>query len=248
MARMERPGDQYSDRDLLLYATDAENERYFDWMCDYAPVWMVIRHEKSSNPFRAIVYRGGPAIHLAIDTVEVLQGMVDSQRLDGDMWRGYKILMDKDGLAAKLAPPALPPYENPSAAAFIHCIESYFYGTLLLAKDVQRGHLWTFQQDNTVEQGFLLRMIEWHAHLFSAVKPWHRGEFMREWVSPETWQMLHDSFGRFDVEDSWNALFASTQLFCKLAQEIAVQLGYAFPETMTSEIISYLERLRSGKQ
>jgi aminoglycoside 6-adenylyltransferase len=246
MARSVRPGDKYSDRDILLYVTDPNSDQYIEWMRQYAPPWMVIREHNAATCLWLIVYRGGHAVHLSINSVDDLQEVVDTQTLTTDQQRGYRILVDKDGLAAKLPPPATPPYEPPSEAAFIECIENFFYGTILIAKQLKRGNLWTVQWANCIERGFMLNLIEWYTHALHHVDTWHRGEFMQEWLDKETWQQLHEIAGHFDLEDSWRALFASITLFRRLARATASHFDYPYPEVMISEVISYLEVLRAG--
>ena len=70
---------------------------------------------------------------------------------------------------------------------------------------------------------------------------------MREWVSKETWQALHEIFAHFDAQDSWRALFAMIALFRKLAYETSSQLNYTYPETVIVEVVDYLESLYASK-
>lgn len=247
--RTVRPADKYSDRDLLFYVTDPDSGRYLDWVRQYAPTWMVIREHNAPTILWLIVYRGGHVIHLSINPVDDLQQLVDEQRLSFDQKRGYEILLDKDGLAVQLPPVEPQPiYEPPSENEFTECVENFIYGTILTAKQIKRGNLWTVQWAQRIEQGFILQMIEWHARaLTPGVDTWHRGEFMREWFSPDVWLELHGIVGHFDAEDSWRGLFASLILFRRLAQETAAHLGYPYPETMVAEVVAYLETLRDGE-
>lgn len=244
-ARSKRPADEYSDRDVLLFVTDLDSPDYLAWMRQYAPIWMVIDHKQTPNKLWGIIFQGGHGIHLSVDSVGALQKIVDTQELEVDQWRGYKTLLDKDGLAMQMPPASLPPYQPPSEQDFMVCVESFMYGTLLLAKDIRRGNLWTVKSDNAVEQGFLLKMIEWHARARDGSDTWHRGEAMHTWTDADTWQQLHGCFGRFDAEDSWQALFASLELFQRLAKDVADWLGYPFPQAMIDEIDEYLHGVYS---
>lgn len=245
MAREIHRGDKYSDRDILVYSRDADSHRYIEWMRQYAPLWMVI---KEPNTLWLIVYHAGNSVHISIDPLEDLQEIVAKQELSFDMKDAYKVLLDKDELAVKLPPVSSPVYEPPTEAEFKECVQNFFYGTTLIAKQLKRNNLWKAQWGNSIERNFLLTMLEWHTQAFADVKTWNRGDFMQEWVSAETWQALHEIVGRFDAEDSWRALFSSIDLFRKLARETADKLDYSLPDKLIDEIILYLEALHSGKK
>jgi aminoglycoside 6-adenylyltransferase len=70
---------------------------------------------------------------------------------------------------------------------------------------------------------------------------------MHDWVSEDIWKALHGTFGHFDAEDSWCALFALITLFCSIAQETATHFDYHYPETLITEVVDYVGMLRSGK-
>lgn len=237
-------GDEYLDHDIQVIVTNRDNEEYINWIRDYAPIWTLNREGNVSKPLWAVMYRGGHKVHLSVISVDDLQTVIDSGELTMDYQRGYKSLVDKDDLIRKLAPPQLPIYTPPSQTEFAECVLNFVYGTTLVGAHLKRGSLWTVQWGNCIERRFLLQMIEWHTHALNPDKDaWDRGRNMQDWVEDETWQALHGIAGRFDSEDSWRALFAMNDIFQKLAQETAMQLGYSYPNTVVSEVIAYLEGL-----
>ena len=241
-SRSIHPADQYADRDILVYVRDTDSEQYLDWMRQYAPVWLVVEER---HKLWLIVYKGGHIVHLGLDPLERLRELVDTQQI----WfqRSYKILLDKDDIAAKLPPAEIPIAERPPETDFEQCIQAFFYGAILIAKQIKRGDLWKVKRAMGVQQGFMLQMLEWHAQTLYGVDTWDRGAFMQEWVSEETWRALHEIFAHFDAQDSWRALFALMALFRKLAYETSSQLKYALPETVIAEVVSYLEMLYSNE-
>ena len=246
-ARQVHPADEYSDRDMLVYATDADSDQYHHWLRDYAPVWMDIADNPNSN-LRLLVFKGGKSVHLAVDPIASLQEQIDKQELAFDLRYAYTILLDKDGLAARLPQPQLPQFTLPDEAAFGACIENFMYGTILIAKQLKRGNLWTVQWARNIEdQKFMLQMIEWHSCIYQTAQIWHRGEFMQKWVRAGVWEALHDVFGRFDAADSWRALFRLIALFRTLAQETADHLRYTYPESLVAEVVEYVEGLHKGE-
>lgn len=180
--------------------------------------------------------------------VDALQTLIDAQALWDDQQRGYKILLDKDGIAAQLPAPTPfvpPPYTPPTQAQFIQRLEGYFYGAVYVAKQIRRGNLWKIKWADQVQQTMLLEMLEWHAHAThdSPVDTYYRGDFIRDWVSEATWRELHDVFAHFEAADSRKSLIASVRLFTRLTEETAAKLEYEYTRMMVDEVTDYISGL-----
>jgi aminoglycoside 6-adenylyltransferase len=240
-------GDAYSDHDIQVVAANRDNEQYIAWMREYAPLWVNVREHNVSTPLWALMYRGGHKVHLSVIGIDDLQKVIDSGSLNMDYQRGYKILLDKDGLAIQLPASQPPTHTPPSESEFTEGVQNVIYGTCMIAKYLRRGSLWTVQWANGVERNFLLRLIEWHARATNpGVDTWHRGEHMQEWVDAGVWQALQSIAGRFDAGDSWRALFALLDVIQKLAKETATALDYPYPQEMIAEVAAYLHELHSA--
>jgi aminoglycoside 6-adenylyltransferase len=247
-ARQIKPADEYSDLDISLYVTrnhEQETESYLQWMRDFAPVWMILEEHHDETKSWLILYQGGIKVDFSVTLVGALQSLIDEKTLWDDQQRGYKILLDKEGIAAQLPAPtpfAPPPYTPPTQAQFIQRVEGYFYGAVYLAKQIRRGNLWKAKWADQIQQTMLLEMLEWHAHAThdSAVDTYYRGDFMRDWVNETIWQELHDVFAHFEAADSRKSLIASVRLFTRLTEETAAKLGYEHPRRMVEEVTDYL--------
>lgn len=246
-ARTDHPADQYSDRDILLFVTDPDSHVYLDWVQNYAPTWAVIHEEHAPTRLWIIFFKGDHKVHWSVNAVADLQSIVDKQELWTDHERGYKILIDKDGLSAQMPAPTIRlPYDPPSEEQFIKLVEKYCFGLAYVGSHLKRRNLWTVKQLSSVQQRFFLQMLEWHTHAThdGYIDTWNRGQFMQEWVSVDIWQELHSIFAHFDAEDSWRALFAGMTLFRRLAEETAAKSGFSFPTQMVDEVTAYVEGLR----
>jgi len=247
-ARQVKPADDYSDLDISLYVVEGfeqKSEVYLQWIRDFAPVWMMLDEHHDETKSWLILYQGGIKVDFSVTRISVLQPLIDDQALWDDQQRGYKILLDKDGIAAQLPPPSPfdpPPYVPPIQVQFIQRVEGYFYGAVYLAKQIKRGNLWKAKWADQIQQRILLEMLEWHAHAAHdrPVDTYYRGDFMRDWVSDATWQELHQVFAHFDATDSRKALIASIRLFTRLTQETAAKLDYDYPRRMVEEVTAYI--------
>lgn len=92
-------------------------------------------------------------------------------------------------------------------------------------------------------------MIEWNEaskHQWNYDTYWH-GKKMQSWVNKETWTKLYDTFGHFDVDDSWKALLATVDIFSNLAKQTAKEMGYQYPENIDTNITNTIQKIRSTK-
>lgn len=247
-ARQIKPADEYSDLDISLYVVggfEHKSDVYLQWMREFAPIWMILEEQDEESKRWLILYQGGIKVDFSLTPISALQHLIEEKYLWDDQQRGYKILLDKDGIAARLPAPTPfdpPLYMPPTQAQFIKCVETYFYGSVYLAKQIRRGNLWKVKWADQMQQTMLLEMLEWHSHAThdSPVDTYYRGDFMRDWVSEATWRGLHDVFAHFDATDSRKSLIAAIRLFTHLSEETASRLGYNYPQKMAEEVTSYV--------
>ncbi|MBK9124649.1 MAG: aminoglycoside 6-adenylyltransferase [Chloroflexi bacterium] len=253
-ARQRNPADAYSDLDLELFVRDdfADHAAWIEQVKGYAPVWAVVEEQQDEQRGWLILYEGGLKLDFSTAPVSVLRQLVEEQRLWNSHLRGYDILLDKDGLAARLPAPRpfdVPPFEPPDANAFSQAVDTYFYGAVYVAKQIARHNLWKVKWADQNQQNCLLTMLVWHAQATAAepIDTWSRGDFMRSWVRDDIWGALHSVFAHFDAPSSWRALFSSIALYTRLARETAAQWAFDFPETRLSAITDYVEQLYAGE-
>jgi aminoglycoside 6-adenylyltransferase len=102
------------------------------------------------------------------------------------------------------------------------------------AKFIRRRDLWRAKQlcDGEMKQ-HLLTMLEWHAAVQTDRRDiWYDGRFLSEWADPQAMDKLQATFAAFVAADLQRALFATLELFRRLAHDVAGQLGYPYrPQT-----------------
>lgn len=245
-ARRVFPADEWSDLDLMVFATDFD--KYLaddDWLGDIGEIWLNLAFEAGGDPERIVRFDANRKVDFVFLAVDDLREMVESEKLDGVYQRGYYILVDKDGLAAQLPPPPFspPPCEKPSEHVFVLAVSWFWHGSVYVAHQIRRRNLWVVKFRDWTMKELLLKMLEWHARSVHGwdYDTWHQGHFLSEWTDSQTWDELHGAFGRFDAADSWQALLATMDLFRRSAVETASRLGYAYPEA-TDERFTQLVR------
>lgn len=245
-ARQEDRVDRFSDYDLNLYVTDvAKFTRRDAWIEQISPVWAM---EKESEPdgtsCRLVLFAGGYDIDFKLLPVTMLHAFVEQQTLPDEYHRGYKIVLDKDGLAARLPPPngkALAK-QKPTEEQFIYAVNVFWFELFHLVKNLHRQELWHVKIRDACIKNRLLQMIEWHAQAVHHwdYDTWMVGKYMQSWVASENWQAFFGIFARFDVEDSGRAVRALMPLYRRLASETAQQLNVAYPYEMDQAISEFI--------
>lgn len=245
-ARQQPSADAFSDLDFEIYTTTPEAYRDIpDWLGSLGRVWVCVPHTRGDGVTEHLVlYDEGQKVDLSFLPLPWLENMVATQKLTTVYHRGYWVLLDKDGLVAKLPPPGGPPQaERPSLDQFTQVIHAFWYGAVYVAKQIRRRQLWLVKYRDWTMKQELLQILEWRARFIRQADPWYDGKFMLDWADPETKDALSGVFGRFDAADSWRALLATMDLFRRLAQETAVALDYPYPTLLNQQVTGYVETL-----
>lgn len=247
-AREDGSADGLSDYDIEVFTTDrATYESDSGWIGELGEVWVCLAlpvREEDGYLMRLVVFEGGLNVDFGIAPLDVLADTVAGRQLNDLYERGYRVLLDKDGLAAQLVEPAyegplqLPPAEEEFRAA----VEEFWFEAFHIPKLLQRNDLWVAKlRDWTMKQR-LLEMIEWHATATKGERHdvWHIGKRMADWTTPEVWERLHGVFGRFDAADGLRALHATVELYRDLARETATAFGFVYPSELDDAISKWL--------
>jgi aminoglycoside 6-adenylyltransferase len=238
--------DRFSDYDLNLYVTDISILTRSDaWIEQISPVWAMEKiPEPDGTTSRLVLFAGGYDIDFKLLPASMLHAYVEQQTLPDEYQRGYKVVLDKDGLAARLPPPnykaILQP--KPTGEQFIYAVNVFWFELFHLVMYLHRGDLWQVKLRDGGIKNRLLQMIEWHARASHDwdFDTWMVGKHMQSWVAPDIWQALFGIFAHFDVQDSWRAVCALMPLYRRLAGETAQKLNVPYPEEMDRGVSEFI--------
>lgn len=235
--------DASSDLDVELFTTEPERYAGRDWMAEIGPVWVHLGFEpEPDRPTRnrLTIFAGGDKVDFLVGPVELLAGLADG--LDELHERGYRVLLDRDGLAARLPPAsgrppaAAPPTEEELRAV----VEEFWFEAWHIPKYLARGELWVVKHRDWTMKDLLLRVLEWEAAT-RAVDPWHIGTRIAEWLPPAARERLEQAFGRYDTDDAWRAFVATIDLFSEVARTVASRLDLHYPAEVEDPVRAYVE-------
>lgn len=238
LARITEWAERQPDiRTLVLTGSRARDDGSVDETSDYDIEVVYLPETRADDRYlmRLAVFAGGMKIDFAFAPTTVLEEMVTEQKLNSLYERGYRVLLDKDGLAARLprATHRPPIGRSPTEASHV-------------PKLLQRNELWVVKTRDWTMKLLLLKMIEWHAIATrgESYDVWHIGSRMEKWAAPQVWERLHAAFGRFDAGDAWPTLLATASLFRDLAIETGQKLGHRYPHDVDRSISGYLRKFK----
>lgn len=240
--------DDLADIDVQVYVRSAEPyTRDEAWLSQIAPVWVYVhdeyRHSTLVVPTRLVIFAGGTKVDFAFYPAAFMAEVTRDASV-------YRLLLDKDDAAKEVEQRSLrrEPVGEPSEAEFARVAREFWFEAYHVAKYLARGELWLAKSRDWATKEFLRIMIEWHARTERgwSLDTHYGGKHIRVWASSGVWEDLHHAFARFDAEDSWNSLLATTALFRRVAADTAAALGFRYPEEVDQNISGFILRLRGA--
>ncbi len=166
---------------------------------------------------------------------------------------GFRLVVDKDGLAGDLARAGAPSTSRsapPDPEEFTRLVHEFLNHQISTSLKLGRGELFyakTLGEAQLMAQ--LVRMLEWHAGAKTGWKAevFHHGRFLEEWGDSSAVESLHAIFPAYDVAEVWRARLVAADLFRRIAEETAALLGYRYPTEVHTQIMGWVEELREGR-
>ena len=249
-ARHDGTADELSDIDVELFLDPSEPfTESWEWLSEIGALWVCLPlRNREGYPTRLAIFEGGAKADFTLYPAVLLRKAIESGKLPARYARDYRVLADKEGLAAALAGLAQEPAEvsPPGEEEFRALVEEFWFEAYHVAKYLRREDLWAVKSRDWGTKELLLTMIVWHArceHGWS-YETHHLGMRMREWVAPDVWDRLHSSFGGFESADGWRALDGTLDLFGDLAREVADRLGLRYPQDVERNLRGHIDTLR----
>lgn len=250
--------DALSDYDVILVVQDIQPfvaDR--SWLGDFGEVLVVYWDPIHPDPRFGIErcgnvtqYADGLKIDFSLWPASLLQQIAAAPEPDPELDAGYRVLLDKDGLAGGLAAPTWMAYvpKPPTLAEYQTHINDFLTDAPYVAKCLWRDELlpakWCLDYD--MKHVYLLRLLEWRvgvAHDWS-VPTGSLGKGLKKRLPPALWAQVEQSFAGASPADNWAALDRTMALFRQVAIEVGAQLGYAYPDELHQRVSAYVEQIR----
>jgi aminoglycoside 6-adenylyltransferase len=252
--------DALSDYDVLLGVTEVRAYHADrSYLAELGEVLVVyhdpLRSEAGFERFADITqYADGVKIDYTFYPAGYFVWLAAQPALPDDLDLGYRVLVDKDGLASGLQRPTHRAYipTPPGEAEYQTVIEEFFHEATYVAKNLWRGELlfWKYCLDQVMKGQMLLKMLEWRMEIEHgwSLKTGAHGRGLQAHTPPELWAALEATYTGAESEENWAALFGAIALFRQAAQEVGEALGYAYPDVLERRVVAYLQWVRELPQ
>lgn len=229
-ARRDTPADRWSDLDLIILLDDPQPYLEDASWVEEAGVPLLSFLEATSDGHweRRVLYETGEDVDYVLFPVAALERLERSEDATALVRRGYRVLLDRVGLAERLeriaAAPA--PERRPTDHELRELASDFWYHALWTAKRLRRGEVFIAKEclDGSLKDR-LVTLLGWHAR---AIEPtadtWRGGRFLERWADPGALVALERAYARYDLRDVARALWETIDLWQGIEEETARRL------------------------
>ena len=242
-----REPDPLSDYDIELFVRDsAPFAADGNWVRRFGQV--MVRWPLSPRPTgregwitQLVLYQDGVRIDFQITALP--------PQASPSLQSGYRVLVDRDGAAARLpAPnPAFYFVKRPAPDAFAGRLNAFWWDVVYVAKALQRGELnyARYMLDGPLRFEILLPLLEWQAGLQHGwtVQGGVYGRWLERLLDEETWQAYTATFAGPAPADHRRAMWAMIALVRRLGRNLGQALGYPYPEQTDRDVSAYIQQI-----
>ena len=153
-----------------------------------------------------------------------------------------------------MKPPAYQAHipKPPTEVQYQDNLNDFFHEATYVAKHLWRGDLIPakFSLDYFMKHLKLRQMLEWRMEIDQqwALKPGANGKGLKNVLHPEVWSELENTYVGAGIEENWQALFRTLDLFRRVATEVGEHFRYAYPRETDERVAAYLNKIRSLNQ
>jgi aminoglycoside 6-adenylyltransferase len=205
--------------------------------------------EGTETLMRLVLYEDRTKVDFALWPAALVQQLVDWQRLPDLLDWGYQILLDKDDLVVGLPAPTYRAHipARPTEQAYLALVEEFWWESIYVAKHLWRDELVhaKYNLEVVMKHTLLVRMLDWRAEIDHrwAWKPGPMGSGLKKHLPAELWSAFAATYVGADLEENWDALFATASVFRQAATDVAQALGYTYPLALDQRVLAYLHQI-----
>lgn len=163
------------------------------------------------------------------------------------------LLLDKDHLFETFPAASDKDYlpQRPTAKAFSDCCNEFWWVCPYVAKGLWRKEIIyaKYMLDQVVRKQ-LVKMFTWQIGIKTEFRrgPGIHGKGLRSYLEPELWEMLEKTYSDAGYENTWEALYATCDLFRIVSNEVAKHFGFNYPRSDDERVSAHLKHVRSLPQ
>ncbi len=244
--------DIFTDYDFEIFVEDLDAFISDDgWLDQFGSLIKKVALQDGNWRTRLVLYEDGTKIDFQISTSDHIQRLAELTELPTKYDNGFKVLLDKDGFAKKIPAPSYKAYitMKPSEEIYADIINSFWGDTAYVANSLWRDELYfaKYMLDNVIRFNYLQPAIEWYLGVKHdwGINPNKFGRWFKRYLDSETWAELEATYAGAGIEENWEALFRTADLFSRLAQKVGESLCYPYPMEYELKMRKYLLKVRN---
>ena len=251
-ANPNAPRDPFQDFDIVYIVTDVAPFKYnYEWIKRFGELIIMQMPEDMQDPPPSNDGSFGYLMQFA-DGNRIDLGIIPLSQINeirGDSLS--LLLLDKDGIVEPFPPANESSYlpKPPTAKLFSDCCNEFWWVSPYIAKGLWRQEILyaKHMHDEVVRGEQLMKMLRWHIGVKTdfKVNPGKQGKYFQKYLEPEYWEMLLKTFADASYENTWDALFATCNLFRKVAIPMAQHFGFDYPFDDDRRVTAHLEHVRA---
>lgn len=248
------PLDVLSDYDIVLIVTDVDAYVTDDgWLQGFGTPLLVVRDAERvlevAKQNCMVLYDDGTKIDYSIWPLALIDSVREGGRVPNEFDVGYRRVLDKDGLTLSWPRPTDRAHviEKPTDDEFQTLIQEFWWVATYVAKNLWRDELVSVKVllDHEMKYLLLRKLLEWRIAIDheGPVKSGFFGRGLRRHLDTETWTEFTETYVGSNRHDNWEALFATMDLFRRVATYVGHTLGYAYPHAMDATVSAYVRQI-----
>lgn len=251
------PVDNFSDLDVeLVFESRSAYEVNNEWIRLFGePISMIEENDTvfdGKHAMKMVLYKDHVKVDFKLYQVSEFCEEVKEERLPEDWDLGYKVLVDKDGLAKDLKAPTYQTImiHKPTEQDFKQLFNDFWWDTTYVAKCLKRGDIFyaKFMSENILRTDYLVPLIEWYiasSHGWNNITTNKHGRLFKKYLSTDMWNRVEATFSGSNIEENWQALFACADLVHELGTDLAEKLNFTYPAQLEMDIRNYLNEVKT---
>lgn len=249
------PKDIFQDYDIVYVVTEtATFIKDEHWIEQFGDLIMMQEPDKNDQMVGIqmdfdrsygylMLFTDGNRIDLHIETKEAMQENYVKDKLTMP-------LLDKDNCLPHIPAPTDIDYhvKKPTEALYFSCCNDFLWCLQNVAKGIWRDELpYAKRMYELTNREFLDQMVSWwigSRHDFQ-ISTGKLGKYFKNDLPESYWELYKKTYSDSDYEHMWDALFATCELFRRLALDVADSLGFTYPAKDDASMMEYLSCVRN---
>jgi len=248
------PPDKYQDFDIVYVANDFESlianrewtNKFGEKLIWQLPDEMVVgqKEPEKANRFSLLMlFTDGNRIDLTLLSKKEINANCKADSLT-IVW------LDKDNMFPNITLPSDFDYlvKEPTEKEFLDTCNEFWWVCTYVAKGLLRDEIiYSKEMLETVVRPMFMNVISWHIGVETnfSVSIGKAGKFVSNFLSPDLYQQILQTYSDQVVENNWRSLFLMMDIFGQLARAVSAKMKFRYVIGEEENVTAYLKQLHN---